>query len=403
MNNLNTALYYAANGIPVFPCGLDKKPYTKHGYKDATTDEQQIRAWWTRSPEALIGMPTGAPSGLWVLDVDTPKKEGEANGLDSLQALLAQYGPLPPTYTDQSARGGYHFFFRSPNGVVIKCSTSKLALKIDVLGDGGYIIMADGSTYLNIDSSPVADAPDWLLNLVVSMPPTGGSSISTVSEPQTMFPIITRPYAQKALDDECGLVASAIEGARNNTLNKAAFALGTLIGGGELDEGVVLARLSEASARCGLLPDEYMNTITSGVNAGKEHPREAPERATQGDASAAGQITEERIAAAFAAKYKDTLRYCGTLGTWFEWQPELHVWKRDEKNRAFHYAREACKALNPDGKPSLGRASTAFGVERFAKADPQLSTTEDQWDSHPLLLGTPNGVISLSIKEYQNV
>lgn len=117
----------------------------------------------------------------------------------------------------------------------------------------------------------------------------------------------------------------------------------------------------------------------------------------------AGQVTEDRIAAAFAARHKDTLRYCQKIGTWFEWQPELHVWKPDETGRVFHYVREACKALNPDDKPSLGKSSTAVGVERFAKSDPQLATTEDQWDSHILLLGTPGGVINLNIEESEDV
>ena len=116
--------------------------------------------------------------------------------------------------------------------------------------------------------------------------------------------------------------------------------------------------------------------------------------------NAAGQVTEERIAAEFAAAYKETLRYCGTLGVWFEWLPKLHIWKRDETNRVFHYVREMCKALNPDGKPSLGKSSTALGVERFAKADPQLAIIEDQLDSHIYLIGTPSGVINLKSKEY---
>ena len=54
---LAAALDDARRGIPVFPCHpADKRPLTRNGFKDATTDEQQIRAWWQQWPDALIGM-----------------------------------------------------------------------------------------------------------------------------------------------------------------------------------------------------------------------------------------------------------------------------------------------------------------------------------------------------------
>ena len=76
MTLLDDALDYAAHGVPVFPCRpKDKGPCLSkreggRGYKDATTDATQIRAWWTRWPNAMIGMPTGTPTGLAVFDVD---------------------------------------------------------------------------------------------------------------------------------------------------------------------------------------------------------------------------------------------------------------------------------------------------------------------------------------------
>ena len=42
---LEAALKYAANGLAVFPV-KGKIPATAHGFKDATTDETQIRLWW---------------------------------------------------------------------------------------------------------------------------------------------------------------------------------------------------------------------------------------------------------------------------------------------------------------------------------------------------------------------
>ena len=67
---LKAALEYAQKGIPVCPVEpKGKEPLTKHGFKDATTDEKQIRAWWERWPNANIGLVPG-PANLVVIDYD---------------------------------------------------------------------------------------------------------------------------------------------------------------------------------------------------------------------------------------------------------------------------------------------------------------------------------------------
>ena len=54
------AHWYATNGLPIFPCKPGSKtPATPHGFKDATTNLTQIRAWWDTTPTYNIGIPTG--------------------------------------------------------------------------------------------------------------------------------------------------------------------------------------------------------------------------------------------------------------------------------------------------------------------------------------------------------
>jgi hypothetical protein len=99
-------------GVGVFPCASrqlgntkPKAPLTPNGFHDATSDEAQIREWWSRSPDALIGVRTGATSGFFVLDLDV--KDG-ANGIDELRRLEEAHGQLPPTVHAQTPSGGHH-------------------------------------------------------------------------------------------------------------------------------------------------------------------------------------------------------------------------------------------------------------------------------------------------------
>src|SRR5262245_44137832 len=95
--------------IPVFPCrNDDKSPLMPNGYRDATTDEKQIRLWWTQYPNAMIGMPTGEASGMWVLDLDVDSAKG-LDGIREMEKLVAKNGPLPKTRSSKTPRGGTHY------------------------------------------------------------------------------------------------------------------------------------------------------------------------------------------------------------------------------------------------------------------------------------------------------
>jgi hypothetical protein len=84
-------------------------------------------------------------------------------------------------------------------------------------------------------------------------------------------------YVNKVLNEECRAVREAPKGTRNDTLNRSAFSLGTLVGGGYLDEHVAERELASAAADAGLGDLEIGKTISSGLAAGKNEPRQIPE------------------------------------------------------------------------------------------------------------------------------
>lgn len=121
------ALYYAAIGIPVFPCvPLGKKPAVAGGFKTATTDNTQINQWWARA-DYNIGIPTGC--AFDVIDID--------NVLSGWPQVWADIdaGRITPFHIVQTPRG-YHLYI-PPIGAG---NTVDKTLGVDFRGVGGYVV-----------------------------------------------------------------------------------------------------------------------------------------------------------------------------------------------------------------------------------------------------------------------
>ncbi len=139
MTPLDAALGYAGRGWPVFPCRERehgrKRPYTPRGFLDASTDAAIIERWWRQWPEALIGLPTGSPSGVVVLDVDV--KDHRANGFDTLEDLGHVVPSSPLVHT---VSGRLHVYFANPERE-LRCSAGVIGPGLDVRAQGGYVIV----------------------------------------------------------------------------------------------------------------------------------------------------------------------------------------------------------------------------------------------------------------------
>lgn len=122
-------------------------------------------------------------------------------------------------------------------------------------------------------------------------------------------------YVAKAVAEESARVSSAAAGTRNDTINTAAFSLGTLVGAGVLSDSQAESALLSAALSCGLTEGEALSTIQSGMDAGKKEPRQIPE-STQRD-------TSDDLPDLFAAEIPD---HWGDDDTFVTEQPPHVTW-----------------------------------------------------------------------------
>ena len=266
-----------ALGVPVFPCLSNKHPACESGFKDASADPDTIRAMFAKPGAALIGMPTGAASGVVGIDVDTK------NGKVGAQWLEANRHRLPRTHTVRTGSGGLHFYFRHPGQRVKNNNTGKVATDVDVRGDGGYLIAAGSPGYQVADHWAAADLPDWLLEIVCQPEPEPAAPRAIGA--RAALADGNTPYGLAALDGECEAIRSASFGQQEGTLNAAGLKIGALAAGGEMLEGPAIAALIAAGMDMPNEPKRERWTaqdieakVRRAVRDGMRNARQAPER-----------------------------------------------------------------------------------------------------------------------------
>ena len=280
----NVAMPLVQKGYTVIPCRPDKGACVS--WKEIqTTPEERIREWAQKFRSPMAGILTGTRSGVWVLDLDVPKKEGEADGRETLEALERAHGSLPDTFTVAAPSGGKHLYFTMPrDGKDVHNSAKKAAPGIDVRGSGGYAIapgstLPDGRAYTVLSDTPPVPAPDWLLTMVrksQSEEPRPSPKPAQGMYPQAANREAARQWALKGLEDECQRVRETPQGGRNATLNTAALKVFQIVAGGSLFEEEATRALMDAGLASGLTEQETRATITSGRSAGLKEPRYYP-------------------------------------------------------------------------------------------------------------------------------
>jgi hypothetical protein len=141
MTLLDAALDYCRRGWSVIPLRFagsveeQKRPLipTWEEFQKQPATEEQVRAWWSKWPQANTGIVTGEVSGLIVVDLDGP----------NAVALLRSAKVNPPKTAAVSTGKGFHAYYRHPgypvaNRAGLLSDGDKSA--VDVRGDGGYVV-----------------------------------------------------------------------------------------------------------------------------------------------------------------------------------------------------------------------------------------------------------------------
>lgn len=301
MSRLSEAsLAFAEQGRPVFPCSPSTKApllpkESAPGAKDgglylATTHAAQVADWWRRWPRAMIGMPTGARSGVFVLDLDPKAHEADAMLMAVEDFCGESLGAVPMVRTQS---GGLHLWFAhyvSPGEKLgnranlfgkVEGVGEAIAAHVDTRGDGGYVIvppsvMESGRAY-RWDSGPADVLPPLPARLRALVTRTGEFG------PKPLRPLATpllsparkqsgataqRRYAEGALDGARSDMARCAPGSRGATLNALAYRLGRFVAANLLTESEVVSALTDAADACGLTSKDGAREVAAKIRRG---------------------------------------------------------------------------------------------------------------------------------------
>lgn len=237
------------------------------GHRCATASVDVVESAWPLVTSVAVGLvPT---EGVVVIDADEKHRPGIVDLLLGRWPTLAVGG-----YHATRSRGG-HFPLRLPRGVELRQSVNR-ELGVDVrVGGRGYVVAPPCPGYHVVRPfAHVATLPEAPVSLIVYLQASALRRTAPVAHANAVVSVASLPrYVWSAVRDEHAHVASAREGARNDTLFRSAFRLGTLVGAGALASDDALDALLLAAIDVGLPRREALRTIDSGLSYGAQHPR----------------------------------------------------------------------------------------------------------------------------------
>lgn len=254
----------ASAGVPVFPClPGGKRPLTRRGFLAASSDAALVAAWWSGTPNANIGIPTGTASGVVVVDVDV---HGPTDGRLAWRraadaGLVSGAGLLVRT-----PAGGTHAYFPATPGTEQR-SWQAAAAGVDFRGDGGYIIAPPSQRLIegSVKRYRIADITAHPVG------PVDAGRLRDFLDPRPVAPAGARASGgEVAVDAErlAAWVSGRGEGERNRSLFWAACRLAE----NGTPPADALDALGAAAQSAGLSDREITTTVRSAYRATQSVP-----------------------------------------------------------------------------------------------------------------------------------
>lgn len=123
--------YLKNNHFSIIPVKPDKKPYIKwEEFQKRLPTEAEILEWWSKWPDANIGIVTGIISGIAVIDLDDIEEAKKV-----LDELIPDSLLFPIVKTPS---GGQHFYFSCVDGKL--ANNARIIPGADLRANGGYVV-----------------------------------------------------------------------------------------------------------------------------------------------------------------------------------------------------------------------------------------------------------------------
>lgn len=250
----SAATTLARAGVPVFPCAPGgKQPLTRRGFHDASADPAQVTAWWQRWPGANLALPTGATSGVDVVDVDV---HPGGSGFSAFEKARSAGFVEGWAWLVRTPSAGLHAYFLRTSATEQR-SWQVPGKHVDFRGDGGYIVLPPSKV----------PQPDGVLHsyelIAVAQhqprPVDAAGLRAFLDPPRPMRAPSNMPAVGARPDRLAAWVASRPEGARNQGLFWAACRMAE--DGHRFDTATSL--LGDAASSAGLTEREALTTIGS--------------------------------------------------------------------------------------------------------------------------------------------